>query len=217
MQATITNYIEYRIIFVSCFSQNFGRGYIPLIPPCVRHWSSILTALWHGYVHLLCCTGAFHWFFHYWTIFHYLICFSDVYPCSVRLMYVRTIFFICFRDIIVKPVEPDYFRQVLDHSTTIFLRDEALAHCFPPCTTGKRENDYRKFAEIHLRSGLSTMALDGNKVVGACLCKVLTKDEVFNYDISSADDPSKWLFMSFSACARFYSRIYCISFTVLRL
>ena len=110
-------------------------------------------------------------------------------------MHLSTVYTICSRNIIVKPVEPDYFHQILNHLIHIFVRDEPLAHCFPPCTTGKREDSLRKYVEIHLRSGFSVMALDGNQVVGACLSKLLTRDEYFNFDISPVDDPSKLSFI----------------------
>ncbi|KAJ9585917.1 hypothetical protein L9F63_020425 [Diploptera punctata] len=93
-------------------------------------------------------------------------------------------------DITVQPVEQDYFQRVLDHVTPVFLKDEPLSHSFPPCTTGKREKAFRGYAEIPLRSGFSVMALDGSQVVGACLSKILTKDEIFNHDIPEFDDPN---------------------------
>ena len=68
--------------------------------------------------------------------------------------------------------------EVLDHVTKIFLRDEPLVHSFPPCTTGKREREFREYATMQLRSGCCVMALDGSTVVGACLNRPLTRDEV---------------------------------------
>ena len=65
-----------------------------------------------------------------------------------------------------------------DHVTKIFLRDEPLAYCFPPCTTGQREGEFREYATMQLRSGCCVMALDGSTVVGACLNRPLTRDEV---------------------------------------
>jgi hypothetical protein len=57
--------------------------------------------------------------------------------------------------------------DVLDHVTKIFLRDEPLAHYFPPRTTGHREREFRKYATMQLRSGCYVMALDGSTFIGA--------------------------------------------------
>ena len=72
----------------------------------------------------------------------------------------------------------DRYHDVLDHLTKIFLRDGALVQCFPPCTTGKREREFREYTTMQLRRGCSVMALDGSTVVGACLNRPLTRDEV---------------------------------------
>ena len=115
-------------------------------------------------------------------------------------------FLICLREITIKAVEKKYFQRILNHMTPIFMRDEPLSSCFPSCTTGKRESDFRKYAEIQLWSGFSVMALDGTQVVGASLNKLITKDEVFDYYLSSDDDPSKWSFLLYSLlfCVHFY-------------
>jgi len=68
--------------------------------------------------------------------------------------------------------------DVLDHVNKIFLRDEPLAHCFLPCTTGQRQQKFCEYATMQLRSGCCVMALDGSTVVGACLNRPLTRDEV---------------------------------------
>jgi len=75
-------------------------------------------------------------------------------------------------------VPENRLHDVLDHVTKIFLRDEPLVQCFPPCTTGQREQEFREYATKQLRSGCSVMALDGSTVVGACLNRPLTRDEV---------------------------------------
>jgi len=68
---------------------------------------------------------------------------------------------------------------VLDHVTKIILRDEPLAQCFPPCTTGQRAQESREYATMQLRSGCCIMALGGSTVVGACLHnRPVTRDEV---------------------------------------
>jgi hypothetical protein len=67
---------------------------------------------------------------------------------------------------------------VLDHVPKIFKRDKPLAHCFPPCTTGQKEREFREYATMQLRSGCCVMALAGSTVVGACHNRPLTRDEV---------------------------------------
>jgi hypothetical protein len=67
---------------------------------------------------------------------------------------------------------------VLEDVTKIILYDESLAQCFPPCTTGQREQEFRENAIMQLRSGCCVMALDGSTVVGACLNRHPTRDEV---------------------------------------
>ena len=66
--------------------------------------------------------------------------------------------------------------DVLDHVTKIFLRDGSLVQCFPPCTTGQREREFRDYATLQLRSGCCVMALDGSTVVGACLNRLTPND-----------------------------------------
>jgi hypothetical protein len=89
----------------------------------------------------------------------------------------------------VELVPESRYRDVLDHMTPIFLRDEPLSQCFPPCTTGRRERDYREYAETQLRSGMCVMALEGSTVVGACLNQPLTRDQVMEHSLSSSDGP----------------------------
>ena len=79
--------------------------------------------------------------------------------------------------------------DVLDHVTKIFLRDEPLAQCFPPCTTGQREREFREYATMQLRSGFCVMALDGSTVVGACLNRPLARDEVMLSSVPSSVGP----------------------------
>ena len=68
--------------------------------------------------------------------------------------------------------------DVLDHVTKIFLRDGSLVQCFPPCTTGQREREFREYATLQLRSGCCVMALDESTIVGACLNRPLARDQV---------------------------------------
>ena len=79
--------------------------------------------------------------------------------------------------------------NVLDHVTKIFLRDEPLAHCFPPCTTGQREREFREYATTQLRSGFCVMALDGSTVVGACLNRPVTRDYVMSNSVPPSVGP----------------------------
>ncbi|XP_069685497.1 uncharacterized protein [Periplaneta americana] len=88
----------------------------------------------------------------------------------------------------IQPVSESYYAEVIDHVTPIFLRDEPLSQCFPPCTTGRRERDFRNYAEQQLRSGLCVVALDGGTVVGACLNRPLSKEQVMNYPLPPSDD-----------------------------
>jgi hypothetical protein len=92
-------------------------------------------------------------------------------------------------DISVQQVPESRYHDVLDHIIPIFLRDEPLSQCFPSCTTGQREQEYRAYSETQLRSGLGVMALDGSTVVGACLSRPLTRDQVMGYSIPPSDDP----------------------------
>jgi hypothetical protein len=89
----------------------------------------------------------------------------------------------------VELVPESRYSDVLDHITPIFLRDEPLSQCFPPCTTGQRERDFREYAVTQLRSGLCVMALDGSTVVGACLNRPLTRDQVMGYAMPSSVGP----------------------------
>ncbi|XP_023715533.1 uncharacterized protein LOC111868792 isoform X1 [Cryptotermes secundus] len=81
--------------------------------------------------------------------------------------------------------------DVLNHITPIFLRDEPLSQCFPPCTTGQRERDFREYADMQLRSGLCVMALEGSSVVGACLNRPLTRDQVMGCSLPSSVGPAE--------------------------
>jgi hypothetical protein len=87
----------------------------------------------------------------------------------------------------VELVPESRYCDVLDHITPIFLRDEPLSQCFPPCTTGQRERDFREYAVTQLRSGFCVMALDGSTVVGTCLNRPLTRDQVMGYSMPSSD------------------------------
>jgi hypothetical protein len=89
----------------------------------------------------------------------------------------------------VELVPQSRYCDVLDHITPIFLRDEPLSQCFPPCTTGRRERDFREYAGTQLRSGLCVMALEGSAVVGACLNRPLTRDQVMGCAMPSSVDP----------------------------
>ncbi|XP_069685493.1 arylalkylamine N-acetyltransferase-like 2 isoform X2 [Periplaneta americana] len=91
----------------------------------------------------------------------------------------------------IQPVSESYYAEVIDHVTPIFLRDEPLSQCFPPCTTGRRERDFRNYAEQQLRSGLCVVALDGGTVVGACLNRPLSKEQVMNYPLPPSDDEAE--------------------------
>jgi hypothetical protein len=87
-------------------------------------------------------------------------------------------------------VVPEYrHHDVLDHVTKIFLRDEPLSHCFPPCTTGQREREFREYATMQLRSGCCVMALDASTVVGACLNRPLTRDDVMSNSMPPSVGP----------------------------
>jgi hypothetical protein len=90
--------------------------------------------------------------------------------------------------ICVQQVPESRYHDVLDHTTSIFLRDEPLSQCFPHCTTGQRERDFRTYAETQLRSGLCVMALDGPTVVGACLNRPVTRQQVMGASVSPSDD-----------------------------
>jgi hypothetical protein len=89
----------------------------------------------------------------------------------------------------VELVPESHYCDVLDHITPIFLRDEPLSQCFPPCTTGRRECDFREYADTQLRSGMCVMALEGSTVVGACLNRPLTRDQVMGQSLLSSDGP----------------------------
>jgi hypothetical protein len=98
------------------------------------------------------------------------------------------------------------YHDVLDHITPIFLRDEPLSQCFPYCTTGQREQEFRSYSETQLRSGLCVMALDGSAVVGACLSRPLTRDQLMGCSIPPSDDPGmselQFEFASYSFMSR---------------
>jgi len=82
---------------------------------------------------------------------------------------------------------------MLDHVTKIFLRDEPLAQCFPPCTTTQNEREYREYMTMHLRSGCWIMAPNGSIVFGACLNRSLTRDEVMLNSVPPSLGPGmKW-------------------------
>lgn len=91
----------------------------------------------------------------------------------------------------VELVPESRYGDVLDHITPIFLRDEPLSQCFPPCTTGQRERDFREYAVTQLRSGSCVMALDGSTVVGACLNRPLTRDQVMGFAMPSSLGPAE--------------------------
>jgi hypothetical protein len=67
---------------------------------------------------------------------------------------------------------------MLEDVTKIILYDEPLAQCFPPYTTGEREQEFHEYATMQLRSACCVMALDGSTVVGACHNRPLTRDEM---------------------------------------
>jgi hypothetical protein len=83
-----------------------------------------------------------------------------------------------FGNISLHVVPENRHLEVLDHVTKVFLRDGPLMQCFPPCTTGQREREFREYATMQLRSGCCVMALDGSTVIGACLNRPLTRDDV---------------------------------------
>jgi hypothetical protein len=83
-----------------------------------------------------------------------------------------------FGNIWLHVVSENGHHDVLDHVTKIVLSDEPFANCFPPCTTGQREREFREYATMQLRSGCCFMALDGSTVDGVCLNRPLTRDEV---------------------------------------
>jgi len=96
----------------------------------------------------------------------------------------RDMFFVCASMKTISYFQVAVWKQVVpgnrhhDHVTKIFVCDGPLVQCFPPCTTGQREREFRKYATMHLRSGCCVMAVDGSTVVGACLNRPLTRDEV---------------------------------------
>jgi len=99
-----------------------------------------------------------------------------------------------FGNISLHVVPENRHHDVLDHVTKIFLRDEPLVQCFPPCTTGRREREFREYATVQLRSGCCVMALDGSTVVGACLNRPLTRDQVMLSSVSPSVGPgTNWL------------------------
>ncbi|XP_067012013.1 arylalkylamine N-acetyltransferase 1 isoform X2 [Anabrus simplex] len=95
-------------------------------------------------------------------------------------------------NVVILPVPESRYKDVLDHVTPIFLRDEPLSHCFPVCTNGQRERDFREYATSQLQSGLCVTALEpqgeytGNvdelirtgKVVGSCLNRALAISKI---------------------------------------
>nr|CAD7609530.1 unnamed protein product [Timema genevievae] len=95
--------------------------------------------------------------------------------------------------VIVSTVPEARFKDVLDQITPIFLKEEPLSQCFPPCTSGRREREFREYATKQLRSGMCIMALDvaQARVVGSCLNRVLTRDEVMNDPEQTQDSPSQ--------------------------
>nr|CAD7413849.1 unnamed protein product [Timema cristinae] len=95
--------------------------------------------------------------------------------------------------VVVSTVPEARFKDVLDQITPIFLKEEPLSQCFPPCTSGRREREFREYATKQLRSGLCIMALDvlQARVVGSCLNRVLTRDEVMNDPEQTQDSPSQ--------------------------
>nr|CAD7267820.1 unnamed protein product [Timema shepardi] len=95
--------------------------------------------------------------------------------------------------VVVSTVPESRFKDVLDQITPIFLKEEPLSQCFPPCTSGRREREFREYATKQLRSGLCIMALDvlQSRVVGSCLNRVLTRDEVMNDPEQTQDSPSQ--------------------------
>jgi hypothetical protein len=103
-----------------------------------------------------------------------------------------------FGNISLHVVPENRHHDVLDHVTKIFLRDEPLAQCFPPCTTGQREREFREYATMQLRSGCCVMALDGSTVIGACLNRPLTRDEVMLNSVPTSVGPGmNWHFICF--------------------
>ena len=94
-----------------------------------------------------------------------------------------------FGDFSLHVVPEKRHHDVLHHVTIIFLRDEPLAQYFPPCTTGQRERDFREYATMQLRSGCCVMALDGSTVVGVCLNRPLTRDDVMSNSLPPSVGP----------------------------
>lgn len=94
--------------------------------------------------------------------------------------------------IVILPVPESRYKDVLDHVTPIFLHDEPLSHCFPPCTNGQRARDFQEYAMSQMKSGLCVVALEPRSgaadnieqlmqtgvVVGSCLNRALSRTKV---------------------------------------
>ena len=83
-----------------------------------------------------------------------------------------------FGKILLHVVHQNRHHDVLDHVTKIFLHHEPLAQCFPPCTTAQNEREFPEYVTMQLRNDCYFRALDGSTVVGACLNRPLTREEV---------------------------------------
>jgi hypothetical protein len=83
-----------------------------------------------------------------------------------------------FRNTPLRVVTENRHHDVLHHVTKIFLRHKPLAQCKPPCTTRQNEREFHEYATLQFRNACCFMALDGSAVVGACLNRPLSRDEV---------------------------------------
>ena len=98
-----------------------------------------------------------------------------------------------FGNIWLHVVPENGHHDVLDHVTKIFLRDEPFAQ-FPAIYYGQKEREFREYTTMHIHSGCCVMAVDGSTVVGACLNRPLTRDEVmFNSVPPSVGPGTNWL------------------------
>jgi hypothetical protein len=94
-----------------------------------------------------------------------------------------------FGNISLRVVPENCHHDVLNHVTTTFLHDEPIAQCFPPCTTGQREQEFREYTTMQLRS-VCVMALDGSTIIAARLNRPLTTDKVMLNSVPPSVGPS---------------------------
>jgi len=101
-----------------------------------------------------------------------------------------------FGNISLHIVPENGHHDVLYHMTKIFQRDVPQAKCSPPCTAAQRGRDF----SLNTRQCICccVMALGGSTVVGACLNRPLTRDQVMLSLVSPSVGPgTNWLYNCF--------------------